>query len=136
MYAQPLISEAHVVLADPRESDGRIRGYASIVVAGWAVHDLKIIETDDGRHIVQGPARPYKRHCPCCGGSGPVTQPYCGRCGAGPLPTLSGREGHRTVAHPIDAAGRLELERSVLGPYLSLLWRERAEANQSIPMGA
>jgi stage V sporulation protein G len=118
---------------------GRLRAFCSLTFDNtFVVRDVKLIEGNDGLFLAM-PSRKLCDRCRRCGEKNHLRARFCNQCGSRldesrhlprsasngnarfqPRPKL-----HADIAHPINAACRLELERRVLMAYLEELERSK-----------
>jgi stage V sporulation protein G len=122
---------------------GRLRAFCSLTFDNtFVVRDVKLIEGNDGLFLAM-PSRKLCDRCRRCSEKNHLRARFCNQCGSrldenrhAPRPNLmNGGNGnsrgfmrtklHADIAHPINAACRLELERRVLMAYLEELERSK-----------
>ncbi|MEM9701376.1 MAG: SpoVG family protein [Planctomycetota bacterium] len=104
---------------------GRLLAFCSITLdACFVVRDLKLIRGEQGPFVAM-PSRKITARCVECGGKNPLRASYCGECGAALNGTdelaAAGANGrpklYADIAHPINAACRSLLERTVVAAW-------------------
>jgi len=113
------ITEIRISRVDTPNS--RLRGYASVTFDHvFVVRDIRIIEGKKGLFVAM-PSRKVQDPCPKCRFRNPVTNRYCGSCGAHLPPFDEQRmppsQQHRDLAHPISTEFREYLQRRILEAY-------------------
>ena len=115
---------------------GRLRAYCSLTFdRTFVVRDVKLIEGNDGLFLAM-PSRKLCDRCRRCGEKNHLRARFCNQCGSHLDENrhsrgLNGGNGngriklHADIAHPINAACRLDLERNVVMAYLDELERSR-----------
>lgn len=121
--AQPRfrITEIRVKLTDdPRN---KLKAYASVTIDdAFVVRDLKIIEGAKGPFLAM-PSRKLADHCSRCRHKNHLRAAYCNQCGARLDPDRADKDErgrarlHADLAHPINAATRIELHKAVVRAY-------------------
>ncbi|MBV8781633.1 MAG: SpoVG family protein [Phycisphaerae bacterium] len=107
---------------------GRLRAYCSLTFDHtFVVRDVKLIEGNDGLFLAM-PSRKLCDRCRRCGEKNHLRARFCNNCGTRlDERRHNGRDGahrdgrmklHADIAHPINAACRLDLERRVIMAYL------------------
>ena len=113
---------------------GRLRAFCSLTFDNtFVVRDVKLIEGNDGLFLAM-PSRKLCDRCRRCSEKNHLRAHFCNQCGARldenrQMPRPNGGNGrgfmrpklHADIAHPINAACRLELARRVLMAYLEEL---------------
>lgn len=98
--------------------NGNLLAYAEVTLGDvFVIHEVKVIRTSKGRHLVMMPTRKTADHCERCGQKNPLLQRYCGQCGT--KLSLDRRAGrlHYDCCHPICPDFRRVLEASVLAAF-------------------
>ena len=101
--------------------NSRLRAYASVTFDNvFVVRDIRIIEGKKGLFVAM-PSRKLQKPCQQCGFKNPVTNKFCGSCGAG-VEAISEEDAapsqqHRDLAHPISTEFREYLQKHVLEAY-------------------
>lgn len=115
------ITEVRIKLVS--DVDDRLRAFCSITFDGaFVVRDLKIIQGQRG-HFVAMPSRKLTEKCGRCSAKNEVRARYCSHCGAAlpPTPEIDPAAGRSRmfadIAHPINAACRDQIEKSVLAAF-------------------
>lgn len=114
------IEEVTIKLAAP--SERKVVAYGSLVIAGVAVHDIRLINSD-GRGIVSMPSRALDYRCSGCGEKNKLTAKYCNRCGVKLDEPAVSRDAsgrmvlHADVVHPIRHAVRRGIEDALWSAY-------------------
>jgi stage V sporulation protein G len=118
---------------------GRLRAFCSLTFDNtFVVRDVKLIEGNDGLFLAM-PSRKLCDRCRRCSEKNHLRARFCNQCGARLDENRHARSGnaqlggrglmrpklHADIAHPINAACRLELERRVLMAYLEELERSK-----------
>jgi stage V sporulation protein G len=123
---------------------GRLRAFCSLTFDNtFVVRDVKLIEGNDGLFLAM-PSRKLCDRCRRCSEKNHLRARFCNQCGTRldenrhvPRPGNASGNGngngrglsrpklHADIAHPINAACRLELERRVLMAYLEELERSK-----------
>jgi stage V sporulation protein G len=119
---------------------GRLRAFCSLTFDNtFVVRDVKLIEGNDGLFLAM-PSRKLCDRCRRCSEKNHLRARFCNQCGSRldenrHIPRSNGVNGnnrgfmrtklHADIAHPINAACRLELERRVLMAYLEELERSK-----------
>jgi DNA-binding cell septation regulator SpoVG len=116
---------------------GRLRAFCSLTFDNtFVVRDVKLIEGNDGLFLAM-PSRKLCDRCRRCSEKNHLRARFCNQCGARLDENRHMRSGHGNtrglmrpklhadIAHPINAACRLELERRVLMAYLEELERSK-----------
>lgn len=123
------ITEIRVKLVGNNEE--RLKAFCSVTLDGsFVIRDLKIIDGANGPFVAM-PSRKLSDRCPKCGGKNHYRAKFCNECGNRLDPNRAPRdeEGrvklHADVAHPINAAGREQIQREVIEAY-----EKEAEASQ------
>ena len=132
----------HDPSSDSRAVDsrgGRLRAFCSLTFDNtFVVRDVKLIEGNDGLFLAM-PSRKLCDRCRRCSEKNHLRARFCNQCGARLDENRHMRSGngntvhrgfmrpklHADIAHPINAACRLELERRVLMAYLEELERSK-----------
>ncbi|GMU35283.1 MAG: septation protein SpoVG family protein [Planctomycetia bacterium] len=115
------ITEIRVKLVGSNEE--RLRAFCSVTLEGcFVIRDLKVIDGASGPFVAM-PSRKLSDRCPKCSGKNHLRAKFCNECGARLDPNRAPRdeEGriklHADVAHPINAAGREQIQREVIEAY-------------------
>lgn len=115
------ITEIRVKLVGSNEE--RLRAFCSVTLEGcFVIRDLKVIDGASGPFVAM-PSRKLSDRCPKCGGKNHLRAKFCNECGARLDPNRAPRDGegriklHADVAHPINAAGREQIQREVIEAY-------------------
>ena len=122
---------------------GRLRAFCSLTFDNtFVVRDVKLIEGNDGLFLAM-PSRKLCDRCRRCSEKNHLRARFCNQCGArldenrhvrpahgnghanGNGRGFARPKLHADIAHPINAACRLELERRVLMAYLEELERSK-----------
>ena len=120
---------------------GRLRAFCSLTFDNtFVVRDVKLIEGNDGLFLAM-PSRKLCDRCRRCSEKNHLRARFCNQCGArldenrhmsranggmnGNNRGFMRTKLHADIAHPINAACRLELERRVLMAYLEELERSK-----------
>ena len=120
---------------------GRLRAFCSLTFDNtFVVRDVKLIEGNDGLFLAM-PSRKLCDRCRRCSEKNHLRARFCNQCGSRldenrHMPRHNGNGNgngrglmrpklHADIAHPINAACRLELERRVLMAYLEELERSK-----------
>jgi stage V sporulation protein G len=120
---------------------GRLRAFCSLTFDHtFVVRDVKLIEGNDGLFLAM-PSRKLCDRCRRCSEKNHLRARFCNQCGSRldenrSSPRSNGNGNghprglmrpklHADIAHPINAACRLELERRVLMAYLDELERSK-----------
>jgi len=101
--------------------NSRLRAYASVTFDNvFVVRDIRIIEGNNGLFVAM-PSRKMQRPCGKCGFKNPITNKFCGSCGASLGFTndqkLSPSQQHKDLAHPINTEFREYLQKKILESY-------------------
>ncbi|MCB9887316.1 MAG: septation protein SpoVG family protein [Planctomycetes bacterium] len=123
------ITEIRVKLTDdPRN---KLKAYCSVTIDdAFVVRDLKIIDGVKGPFVAM-PSRKLADHCQRCRHKNHLRAGYCNQCGGKLDPDRAPKDDrgrarlHADLAHPINAATRIELHKAVVRAYA-----EEAEAAQ------
>lgn len=115
------ITEIRVKLTDdPRN---KLKAYASVTIDdAFVVRDLKIIDGAKGPFLAM-PSRKLADHCARCRHKNHLRAAYCNQCGARLDPDRATKDErgrarlHADLAHPINAATRIELHKAVVRAY-------------------
>ena len=101
----------------------RLRAYCSITLnRGFAVHDIKIVEGDNGLFISM-PKRKNQADCHACDGKNHLLASYCNKCGVELKSTdteYTPEQLFSDIAHPINRRYRKIIEDKVISMYRSL----------------
>lgn len=135
--------QPHPRLSRPNPSNGdnprggRLRAFCSLTFDNtFVVRDVKLIEGNDGLFLAM-PSRKLCDRCRRCGEKNHLRARFCNQCGGRLDENRSVRNAHGNgngfsrpklhadIAHPINAACRLELERRVMMAYLEELERSK-----------
>jgi stage V sporulation protein G len=113
------ITETRVSLVGRPNS--RLRAYASVTFDdAFVVRDIRIIEGKKGLFVAM-PSKKMQRDCPKCGFKNPISNKFCGSCGAALSPVdeekLTPSQQHRDLAHPIKTEFRDYIQKTVLDEY-------------------
>lgn len=115
------ITEIRVKLVGSNEE--RLRAFCSVTLEGcFVIRDLKVIDGASGPFVAM-PSRKLSDRCPKCSGKNHLRAKYCNECGARLDPNRAPRDDegriklHADVAHPINAAGREQIQREVIEAY-------------------
>lgn len=119
------ITEIRIKLTeDPRN---KLRAYACVTIDdAFVVRDLKIIDGNKGPFVAM-PSRKLADHCARCRHKNHLRALYCNQCGSQLVHNRTqvderGRERlHADLAHPINAATRIELHKAVVGAFFEEL---------------
>jgi DNA-binding cell septation regulator SpoVG len=132
-------------LATDNLRGGRLRAFCSLTFDNtFVVRDVKLIEGNDGLFLAM-PSRKLCDRCRRCSEKNHLRARFCNHCGSrldenrfargGPVNGNGNGAGnhrgmfrpklHADIAHPINAACRLEIERRVLMAYLDELERSK-----------
>ncbi len=102
--------------------NSRLRAYASVTFDNsFVIREIRIIEGKNGLFIAM-PSRKMQKPCPRCGFKNPVTNKFCGQCGAEIKSTeqknlKTGPQQHKDLAHPINTQFRDYLQKRILEAY-------------------
>jgi stage V sporulation protein G len=101
----------------------RLKAFCSVTLDdAIVIRDLKIIEGTNGPFVAM-PSRKLSDRCPKCGAKNHLRARFCNECGARLAENRAPREQdgrvklHADVAHPINIAGREQLQREVIAAY-------------------
>lgn len=115
------ITEIRVKLVGSNEE--RLKAFCSVTLDGsFVIRDLKVIDGTNGPFVAM-PSRKLSDRCPKCGGKNHLRAKFCNECGARLDPNRAPRDDegrvklHADVAHPINAAGREQIQREVIEAY-------------------
>ena len=107
------VTKVFVRLADNNENP-RLRAYCTIIIDNaFAVHDLKIIDGNDGIFVAM-PTRKIRTRCPGCNRTNPTGQRWCGNCGRRLEET---QRQCLDSAHPVTQNARFLVEDVVLDAF-------------------
>lgn len=117
------------------EPAGRLKAFCSLTFDdSFVVRDVKLIEGNDGLFVAM-PSRKLCDHCPRCREKNHLRARFCNQCGYRlddqrhmKYQSGNGRlrlKLHADIAHPINAAGRAELEHQVLEAYRAEMARSK-----------
>jgi len=106
---------------------GRLKAFCSLTFDNtFVIRDVKLIEGNDGLFLAM-PSRKLSDHCNRCGEKNHLRARFCNNCGTrlNENRYMQYRNGngparlklHADIAHPINAACRLDLEQRVLRAY-------------------
>jgi len=126
------LSEIRINLTGP--AAGRLKAFCSLTFDNtFVIRDVKLIEGNDGLFLAM-PSRKLCDRCRRCGEKNHLRARFCNNCGTrldenrhmraqngngAAVMNGGGRlKLHADIAHPINADGRLEIERRVVGAYL------------------
>ena len=112
------ITEIRVKLVGNNEE--RLKAFCSVTLDGsFVIRDLKVIDGANGPFVAM-PSRKLSDRCPKCGGKNHYRAKFCNECGNRLDPNRAPRDDegrvklHADVAHPINAAGREQIQREVI----------------------
>ncbi len=107
----------------------RLKAFCSVTLDdAIVIRDLKIIEGTNGPFVAM-PSRKLADRCPKCGLKNHLRARFCNECAARLGENRAPREQdgrvklHADVAHPINTAGREQLQREVIDAYAQELAR-------------
>ncbi|MCC6239164.1 MAG: septation protein SpoVG family protein [Phycisphaerales bacterium] len=117
------------------EPANRLKAFCSLIFDdSLVIRDVKLIEGNSGLFVAM-PSRKICDHCPRCREKNHLRARFCNQCGCRlddqrylHFQSGNGRPRlklHADIAHPIHAAGRLDLEGRVLQAYQQELARSR-----------
>ena len=122
------------------EHGSRLKAFCSLTFDNtFVIRDVKLIDGNEGLFLAM-PSRKLCDHCPGCKEKNHLRARYCNNCGRRLNETryLQYRNGngyshghgtrlklHADIAHPINAACRLEIEQRVLHAYFEELERSK-----------
>lgn len=119
------------------QQGGRLKAFCSLTFdETFVIRDVKLIEGNDGLFLAM-PSRKLCDHCSRCGEKNHLRARFCNNCGnrLNENRHLQYRNGngngsarlklHADIAHPINAACRLELEQRVLHAYAEEVERSK-----------
>ncbi|MCM8822033.1 MAG: SpoVG family protein [Candidatus Omnitrophica bacterium] len=102
--------------------NSRLRAYASVTFDNsFVIREIRVIEGKNGLFIAM-PSRKMQKPCPRCNFKNPVTNKYCGQCGA-EIKTAeqknqkTGAQQHKDIAHPINTQFRDYLQKKIVEQY-------------------
>ncbi len=102
--------------------NSRLRAYASVTFDNsFVIREIRIIEGKNGLFIAM-PSRKMQKPCPRCNFKNPITNKFCGQCGAEikiaeqKNPRI-GPQQHKDLAHPINTQFRDYLQKKVIEAY-------------------
>lgn len=117
------ITEIRVKLVGNGHNEERLRAFCSVTLDGaFVIRDLKIIDGTNGPFVAM-PSRKLSDRCPKCGCKNHLRAKFCNECGGRLDPGRAPRDSegrvklHADVAHPINAAGREQIQREVIVAY-------------------
>jgi stage V sporulation protein G len=102
--------------------NSRLRAYASVTFDNsFVIREIRIIEGKYGLFIAM-PSRKMQKPCPKCNFKNPVTNKFCGQCGAAlnaaeQKTQRTGPQQHKDLAHPINTQFRDYLQKKILEAY-------------------
>lgn len=115
------ITEIRVKLVGSNED--RLKAFCSVTIDGaFVIRDLKVIEGANGPFVAM-PSRKLSDRCPKCGSKNHLRAKFCNECGNKLDPNRAPRDAegriklHADVAHPINTAGREQIQREVIDAY-------------------
>lgn len=115
------ITEIRVKLVGSNED--RLKAFCSVTIDGaFVIRDLKVIEGANGPFVAM-PSRKLSDRCGKCGSKNHLRAKFCNECGNKLDPNRAPRDAegriklHADVAHPINAAGREQIQREVIDAY-------------------
>jgi stage V sporulation protein G len=101
----------------------RLKAFCSVTLDdAIVIRDLKIIEGTNGPFVAM-PSRKLSDRCPKCSAKNHLRARFCNECGTRLAENRAPREQdgrvklHADVAHPINIAGREQLQREVIAAY-------------------
>ena len=111
------ITEVRIKLTNNNQE--RLHGFCSVTFDGnFVLHDVKIIQKENGEFFIAMPSRKLMDHCPKCNTKNHLRARYCNNCGEPLNEMRAPREGYGNVyadiAHPINPEFREILEEAVL----------------------
>ena len=124
------ITEVRIKLVE--NGNERLRAFCSITLDGdFVIRDLKVIDGSNGPFVAM-PSRKLMDRCARCGAKNHLRARFCNECGAklndnrAPKDQQGRAKLHADVAHPINAACRERVQRSVVEAYEAELERAKS----------
>ena len=113
-----MVEITEVRLSLRNSKDGKLKAFATITFDNqFVVRDLKIIDGKKGFFVAM-PSKKIYDNCTKCGKKNPISNNFCGKCGARLNPRqLDRREEHRDIAHPINSKTRDYIQQVVISEY-------------------
>jgi DNA-binding cell septation regulator SpoVG len=109
------------IVVFPVNGNSRLRAYVNVTFDRvFLVHELKILQSGNGKLFVVMPDKKITDNCTECGKPCPLVDEYCGGCGL-EIGAVNKQEDkgplHEDICHPISNHFREELQAAVIDAY-------------------